>query len=380
MAGRSDDEMLAWTYLARVAEPPSAAVAVLVAELGAVEAAGAIRNRSVPKGHEDALTATEARAGADCAAQDLEAAAKVGARLILPDDEEWPGWPLLALGRAATGPRDGEPLALWVRGPHRLDEVAAESVAVVGARAASSYGESVTARLSGELCDRGWAVISGGAFGIDGAAHRASLLSGGCTTAVLACGIDRAYPTAHSRLLSEIAERGLLVSEYPPGTTAAKHRFITRNRLVAALSEGVVVVEAGKRSGAANTAAWGRRLGRPVGAFPGPVTSATSVDCHRLITDDLAQLVFNTDTVVSMLRPDGGGDPGRGADRDTDLLSEDQRLVHDAIPGRGVATVDEIAYAAGLGVPVVRSALAAMEIAGVVCGDGGGWRLTHARG
>lgn len=176
-------------------------------------------------------------------------------------------------------------------------------------------------------------------------------------------------------MLSEIADRGLLVSEYPPGTTAAKHRFITRNRLVAALSEAVVVVEAGRRSGAANTAAWARGLGRPVGAFPGPVTSAASVGCHRLIADDLAQLVFNTDTVVSMVRPDGGGDPGRGCERDTDGLSEDQRRVHDAIPGRGAATIDEIAYASGVGVGMVRSALAAMEVAGLVRGDGGGWRL-----
>ena len=375
---RSDDELRAWAYLARVAEPPGTAVAALVTELGAMAAAAAIANRSVPRGFEEALTVTEARAGADCAAQDLEAAARVGARLVLPDDEEWPGWQLLALARAGTRAREGEPLALWVRGPHRLDEVAAESVAVVGARAASSYGEGVAARLSGELCDRGWSVTSGGAFGIDGAAHRASLLAGGRTTAVLACGIDRTYPTAHTRLLTEIAERGLLVSEYPPGTTAAKHRFITRNRLVAALSEAIVVVEAGKRSGAANTAAWARRLGRPVGAFPGPVTSATSVGCHRLIADDLAQLVFNTDTVVSMVRPDGGGDPGRGSERDTDTLPEEQRRVHDAIPRRGLVTVDEIAYAAGLGVPAVRSALASMEIAGLVCGAGGGWRLARS--
>lgn len=365
----------AWAYLARVAEPPAAPVIDLIAALGVSEAAAAVRRRKVPDEHREVLAITASRADTDQAQADLDTAERIGARLVTPADDEWPAWSLMALGQADTAARGGEPLALWVRGPARLDDIAAACVALVGSRAASSYGEHVTATVASGLCDNGFAVLSGGAFGIDGAAHRAALGSGGTTAAVMACGIDRDYPAAHAQLLREIARVGAVISEYPPGTTAAKHRFLTRNRLVAALGGATVVVEAGRRSGAANTAAWARKLGRPLGAVPGPVTSATSVGCHQMIADQLATLVVDAAAVIRLVRPDGEGVMTGGRARATDALSAEQKRVHDALPARGAVTIGEIAFSAGLELPAVRTALARLEVAGLIDGDGARWWL-----
>ena len=365
----------AWAYLARVAEPPAAPVIDLIAALGVSDAAAAVRRRKVPDEHREVLAITASRADTDQAQADLDTAERIGARLVTPADDEWPAWSLMALGQADTAARGGEPLALWVRGPARLDDIAAACVALVGSRAASSYGEHVTATVASGLCDNGFAVLSGGAFGIDGAAHRAALGSGGTTAAVMACGIDRDYPAAHAQLLREIARVGAVISEYPPGTTAAKHRFLTRNRLVAALGGATVVVEAGRRSGAANTAAWARKLGRPLGAVPGPVTSATSVGCHQMIADQLATLVVDAAAVIRLVRPDGEGVMTGGRARATDALSAEQKRVHDALPARGAVTIGEIAFSAGLELPAVRTALARLEVAGLIDGDGARWWL-----
>ncbi|MFW0796357.1 DNA-processing protein DprA [Gordonia sp. CPCC 205515] len=375
MTAAGDDTRRAWAYLSSVAESPCAPIELLAAELGPVEATAAIKARSVPPQHVAVLDATQARYAVDSSTRDLEIADRIGARLVTRDDPEWPGWSLMALSHADTAARGGEPIALWARGPGRLDEMAASGIGLIGSRAASSYGEHVTSMLASGLAIDGHAVISGGAYGIDGVAHRAALASGGPTMAVMACGIDRDYPAGHARLLAEIAETGLVVSEYPPGTTAAKHRFLTRNRLVAAMSTAIIVVEAGRRSGAANTAAWARKLGRPLGAVPGPVTSATSVGCHRLIADDLAELVTDVPSVLALANPDPTADAGRGATRPTDRLSDDEKRVHDAIPGRGTVTIEEIAFSAGLDVGVVRSALARMDVAGLITTADGGWRL-----
>ncbi len=365
----------AWAYLARVAEPPAAPVIDMIAALGVSEAAAAVRRRKVPDEHREVLAITASRADTDQAQADLDTAERIGARLVTPADDEWPAWSLMALGQADTAARGGVPLALWVRGPARLDDIAAACVALVGSRAASSYGEHVTATVASGLCDNGFAVLSGGAFGIDGAAHRAALGSGGTTAAVMACGIDRDYPAAHAQLLREIARVGAVISEYPPGTTAAKHRFLTRNRLVAALGGATVVVEAGRRSGAANTAAWARKLGRPLGAVPGPVTSATSVGCHQMIADQLATLVVDAAAVIRLVRPDGEGVMTGGRARATDALSAEQKWVHDALPARGAVTIGEIAFSAGLELPAVRTALARLEVTGLIDGDGARWWL-----
>lgn len=365
----------AWAYLARVAEPPAAPVIDMIAALGVSEAAAAVRRRKVPDEYREVLAITASRADTDQAQADLDTAERIGARLVTPADDEWPAWSLMALGQADTAARGGVPLALWVRGPARLDDIAAACVALVGSRAASSYGEHVTATVASGLCDNGFAVLSGGAFGIDGAAHRAALGSGGTTAAVMACGIDRDYPAAHAQLLREIARVGAVISEYPPGTTAAKHRFLTRNRLVAALGGATVVVEAGRRSGAANTAAWARKLGRPLGAVPGPVTSVTSVGCHQMIADQLATLVVDAAAVIRLVRPDGEGVMTGGRARATDALSAEQKRVHDALPARGAVTIGEIAFSAGLELPAVRTALARLEVTGLIDGDGARWWL-----
>ena len=368
-----------WAYLATVAEPPSAALRTLIADVGVTDAAKAVANRAIPAEHAQVLKLTEARYGVNTAEADLDAAARVGGRLVTPDDAEWPGWQLLALSKADTAAKGGEPLALWVRGPVQLDQGVDRSIAIVGSRAASGYGEHVTADISNGLVAESWSVVSGGAYGIDGVAHRNVLASGGITVAVLACGIDRDYPAGHSRLLSEIARTGLVVSEYPPGTNAAKHRFLTRNRLVAALSAAVVVVEAGQRSGAANTAAWARKLGTPLGAVPGPVTSATSVGCHRMIADGVAQLVTDSREVLRLAKPGEGsaGSTTGPRERHTDNLDANQLRVYDAVPASGTLTIGEISFACGLDLRQVRSALAVLEARGMLSTNGSGWTLAH---
>ena len=266
----ADERRLAWVYLSRVVEGPCAPLSALIERVGVVDAARAVRECALP---DVLLGPTEKRRGTDRAARDLAAVAQLGGRVVTPDDPEWPAWRMLGLNQLEPG-RDNNatvPLVLWVRGPLSLVEATERALAVVGARCASGYGEYATAEIVGDLTGRGWTIVSGAAFGIDGAAHRAALAAGGATIAVLACGIDRPYPAQHERLLAEIADRGLVVSEYPPGVVARKHHFLARNRLVAGLAEGALVVEAGARSGARNTVKWARRLGRPTLAVPGPV-------------------------------------------------------------------------------------------------------------
>lgn len=369
------NERAAWAYLMAVAEPPCRPVSALVADVGAVEAAAAIRSRRVPEGHRGVLRPTEARASSIDISEILSAADAVGARLVTPADDEWPGFALLALDQADTAVRGGSPAALWVRGPRRLDQLAGESIAVVGSRAASDYGAHVAGMLTEQLVERGWAIISGAAYGVDAVAHRSALAADGATMAIMACGIDRDYPAAHSRLLTAIAERGVIISEYTPGTTAGRHRFLARNRLVAAMSAGVLVVEAGARSGATSTAAWARKLGRPLGAVPGPISSATSVGCHEMIADGRADLIADVDALISVVRPDGRGPADHGPPRPTDALTDQQQRVHGAIPGRGGITLEEISVVAGVETDSARAALVMMELGGLVATDGRLWTL-----
>ena len=278
----TDDVRLALAYLSRVAEPPCPELASLVHRLGPVEAAERVKSGKVAEG---LAQRTEARRGIDCAADDLDVLARKGGRLVTADDAEWPllSFTAFASAELRSRPQARPPLVLWVIGSARLDEMAQRAVALVGTRASSAYGEHVAADLAAGLVERDVTVVSGGAYGIDGAAHRATLATDGFTVAVLAGGIDVPYPAGHAGLLHRIGQEGLVVSEYPPGVRPARHRFLTRNRLVAALSGATVVVEAGARSGAANTAAWARALGRAVCAVPGPVTSSASVGCHVLL-------------------------------------------------------------------------------------------------
>jgi DNA processing protein len=251
------------------------------------------------------------------------------------------------------------PLALWVRGPGDLGELCEQSAALVGARAATGYGLHVAGELGVGLASAGFTVVSGAAIGIDGAAHRGALACAGPTVAVLACGIDRSYPAAHEVLLGRIAVTGVVVSEYPPGSVPARHRFLVRNRLIAGLAGGTVVVEAGLRSGAQRTAADARALGRPVMALPGPITSGRSAGCHRLVRDG-AVLVTRVEEVLEEVGRIGvhlAAEPVGAPARPTDGLSRTAALVHDALPTRAAKGVAWLATEAGLQPAAVRTAL-----------------------
>jgi DNA processing protein len=369
-------ERLAWAYLSRVLEAPSSELAGLVTRVGPVEAADRIRRGAVG---ENLAERTAARRDIDCAAEDLELLSRRGGRLVTPDDDEWPGLVFVSFTGAPVRakPQGQAPLALWVVGPLRLDDVAERAVAIVGTRASTAYGEHVAADFSAGLAEHDVAIVSGGAYGIDGAAHRAALAVDGVTVAVLAGGVDVLYPAGHSALLHRICANGLLVSEYPPGVRPARHRFLTRNRLVAALSGATVVVEAGIRSGAASTAAWARALGRVVCAVPGPITSSASIGCHVLLQAG-AELVTRADEVREIV-----GRAGELADEQPhpadplDALTDTERQVYEALPGRGTRTPDEIAVASGLPATEVLGPLAMLEIAGLIERHDGRWRLVR---
>jgi DNA processing protein len=370
----NDPVLRAWAYLSRVAEPPCVELAAVVRGAGPMEAADRVR-RGLVEG--DLARHTEARREIDCAAADLELLARRGGRLITPDSDEWPTLAFTAFEGAARS-RGGAPLVLWALGPSRLDEVAERSAALVGTRASTAYGEHIAADLAAGLVERDVAVVSGGAYGIDGAAHRAALEAEGVTVAALAGGIDVPYPAGHSTLLHRIGQHGLLFTEYPPGVRPARHRFLTRNRLVAAVSGAAVVVEAGLRSGAANTAAWARSLGRVVGAVPGPVTSSASAGCHALLRTG-AELVTRADDIVELVGRIG--ELAVEEPRPTtplDGLGAAERRVYEALPGRGAATVDEIAVGSGLVPEQVLGPLAMLEVAGLAQRDDGRWRIVRA--
>lgn len=288
------------------------------------------------------------------------AARRSGVRLVTPDDDAWPR-PLADLG-------DHAPLCLWVRGDTTVLGDDAPGAAIVGARAATGYGEHVTAELSAQLAADGVVIVSGGAYGIDGAAHRAALTTGGRTIAYLAGGVDRFYPAGHERLLSAITEGGgAVVSEVPCGTSPTKWRFLQRNRLIAAHATATVVVEAGWRSGSLNTAGHAAALGRPLGAVPGPVTSAASAGCHRLIREYDARCVTSAADVRELL----GGEPDSvagGGDR-----TDDRTRILDALTRTARAAAD-VARRAGFTVDEAQGILGILELEGLAERADAGWR------
>ncbi|RZS34675.1 DNA processing protein [Herbihabitans rhizosphaerae] len=381
-AGPAGDPVrLARAYLLRVAEPPAPALAAFVGQCGAVEAARLVRTGTVP---EPVREETVARHEIEMAEVDLARAESAGARLVIPEDDEWPSWPLLALDNAVSrGLRWAvAPLALWVRGTAPLAKLADPAVAIVGARAATVYGSDVAGEFGHDLAERGYAVVSGAAYGIDGAAHRGALAAYGSTVAVVACGVNVAYPAGHTDLLDRIAANGLVVSEYPPGTPPARHRFLVRNRLIAALGAGTVVVEAGRRSGARNTATTAAALGRQVLAVPGPITSSMSIGCHDLLRAGVASVVTSPEEVIEVigpLRADGPAAVGAEA-RSTDGLSEAASRVHDALATRHPRHPERVAAESGVPLRKVRASLVELELTGLAeCGDDG-WRRTSAGG
>jgi DNA processing protein len=363
---RRDEEVLARVGLSRVIEPGDRAAMELVAGQGAVAAWGWVRSGGGPARWRVRLA--EADPG-----RDLEVTERIGARVIVPGDEEWPSR-LDDLGA-------NRPLCLWLRGTVRLAAATASSVSVVGCRASSPYGAHVTRRLAAGCAEQGVTIVSGGAYGIDAFAHQAALAVEGTTVAVLACGIDRFYPRGHERLLRDVAAHGAVVTEVPPGGAPMRWRFLERNRLIAALTPLTVVVEAAWRSGALATANRATGLGRQVAAVPGPVTSATSAGCHALLRDG-ATCVTDAAEVLELLAPLGTVDAGhedRGLPRDHDGLDECGLRVFDALPVGRAADVDSLSRVAGLDAPAVRAALARLEMSGHATFESGRWRRTPGR-
>jgi DNA processing protein len=313
----------------------------------------------------------------------LRQGAAVGARFLCPGDAEWPAGVDTYLLTMDSGSRYGTPpLGLWVRGDPDIAVTTARSVAVVGSRAATEYGVRVAADLGADLAGAGWTVVSGAAYGIDAAAHRGALAMGGTTVAVLACGVDTAYPTGHGELLHRIAGTGLVVSELPPGSRPSRPRFLARNRLIAAMTRGTVVVEAAVRSGALNTAGWALDIGRDVLAVPGPVTSAMSAGCHDLIRKGAATLVTAACEVIDMVG-DLGSDAAveaHGERRRWDDLPPTTRDVLEALPARIAVTLERVCRDTGLAASDCIAALAELSVAGFVVSGPDGWRLVRRGG
>jgi DNA processing protein len=318
----------------------------------------------------------------------MRRAERLGARIVVPSDEEWPArvesLAILELGVPGRINRDVRPpLCIWTRGGLPLGQTLDRSVAVVGARAATGYGLQVTYDLAQGLAENGWTVVSGGALGIDAAAHRATLAVGGRTIAVLACGVDRPYPAANTAMFEEIAEAGLLISEWPPGSEPLRHRFLVRNRVIAAATAGTVVVEAAARSGAAQTMNRVLALGRAAMVVPGPVTSAMSVGCHELLREHPdATLVTSVPHVLEAVGRIGEylNPPARGPEHRRDSLDEESVLVLEAVPARGRITTEELASRAGLSVRTVLRRLSLLELAGLVMRRDGEIALSRGSG
>jgi DNA processing protein len=352
--------------LSRVVEPADGEVHALVTEVGAVEAFERVRAGA------GTLARFRPRMAVLDTDRDLDIAAKVGARLVVPGDPEWPE-------RLDTIPMP--PWCLWVRGRLDLAETLERSVAVVGSRTATTYGEQLATELAGGLARRGWTVVSGAAFGIDGAAHRGALAVDGPTVAVLAGGVERPYPSGHAALISRIASEGLVVAEVAPGSAPMKSRFLARNRLIAGMTRGTVVVEADLRSGSRNTVTHAVEAGRPVGAVPGPVTSMMSAGCHEELRNGRAILVTSVDEVIDLVGDLGADacEPARGPARPEDDLSPVDTAVLEAVPFRSAVPLDDIARSAAHAPLTVRAALGRLERLGLVSESAGTWRKRARR-
>ncbi|MFE9031935.1 DNA-processing protein DprA [Streptomyces iakyrus] len=369
--GEPGGELLARVLLTRVIEPGDETGGRWVRELGVEEVARRLGEGGAPLPGASGTrwAGLVARARAARPRRDLEAAREAGVRFVSPGDAEWPGQ-LDDLG-------DARPLGLWVRGRPSLRMWALRSVAVVGARACTEYGAHMAATLAAGLAEQGWVVVSGGAYGVDGAAHRGALGAGGATVAVLACGVDRPYPRGHTRLISRIAEQGLVIGELPPGDHPTPSRFILRNRVIAALTRGTVVVEAAHRSGSLVTARAAQRLGRHTMGVPGPATSGLSAGVHDLLRGEAA-LVTDVADVVEMVGDIGELAPDRrGPVLPRDLLEPAARQVLAALPGRGAARPDEIARSAQTAQDDAIARLYELRALGYVERHGDGWKLTR---
>lgn len=370
-AAEAERELLGRVFLTRVVEPGDETGGRWVREIGVDAVVRRLREGTepLPGVSGSRWAGLVARAERAEPGRDLAVARDAGVRFVRPGTAEWPAQ-LDDLG-------DARPLGLWVRGGADLRMWALRSVAVVGARACTEYGAHMAATLASGLAERGWIVVSGGAYGVDGAAHRGALGSGGATVAVLACGLDRPYPRGHAGLIGRIAEQGLVVGELPPGDHPTPSRFILRNRVIAALTRGTVVVEAAHRSGSLVTARAARRLGRHTMGVPGPATSGLSAGVHELLRQD-AVLVTDADEVVELVGDMGELAPERrGPVLPRDLLDPAGRQVLSVLPARGAARPDEIARAAQTTPDDAIARLYELRALGYVERHGDGWKLTR---
>jgi DNA processing protein len=355
-----NDERVARVAWSRLAEPGDAEAQQLVDAEGAVPALAQVLAGHGPERLRVRLPDLDP-------VRDLATLHRLGGRLVIPGDPEWP------TGLEALGPE--APFCLWVRGPLNLAAATECAAAVVGSRAATPYGERVAGELADGCANRAITVVSGAAYGIDGAAHRGALAAEGPTIAVLACGVERAYPRGHEQLIERIIRSGAVVSESPPGASPTRWRFIERNRLIAGLARVTVVVEAGHRSGAMGTAARAEKLSLPVAAVPGPVSSPMSYGCHRLLRNG-AVCVTSAAELAELAGQMGqylpGLEPRPAAIHDG--LDQGDLRVFDALPLRKAAGLPSLSRTAGLEPDAVLAALGRLELRRLAEREGGGWR------
>ncbi len=365
-------ERLARVTLSCGVEPGDGTTSSLVRQLGAQRALE--RSLSAAEGETGEMLA-QRLAEVDPARQ-LDQAARCGIRFLVPGDPEWPTG-LDQLDDAITEEGfGGTPPGLWVKGPMPLSELAT-SVAVVGSRAASVYGVEMTRAVCEHLARAGVPVVSGGALGIDFEAHDATLSADGVTAAVLACGVDRVYPAQNRLLLQHLAAEFAVVSEQPPASAPTRPRFLARNRLIAAMTAGTVVVEAALRSGALNTAGWAESLHRQVMCVPGPVTSYTSKGVNNFLREGRGTVVTHGAEVLELIGAAGEHlvDPPRGETRPRDELTPTERQVVEWVPVSEPAPVDSISRLCGLSLRTTEGALRRLGSKRFVQQTEAGWRL-----
>ncbi|WP_026540272.1 DNA-processing protein DprA [Paenarthrobacter nicotinovorans] len=387
-----DKERIARAALARLMEPQDSVGLALVRSLGAVDALG-VATGELPTGPalEKEISALLLEAGGpstwagltaslrrwaprtkDLAPdRDLETMRRLGGRLIIPGDDLWPEQ-LSDLGLQ-------EPLCLWWRGQEQPLPPVGRTIALVGSRDSTSYGASVTGDFAYALAQRGYTVVSGGAYGIDAHAHRGALGGGAAslpTIAVMAGGVDRFYPSGNDDLLRAVATQGAVVSEVPPGSAPTRYRFLQRNRIIAALASVTVVVEARWRSGALNTAHHAESIGRVVATVPGSIHSANSAGCHRLLREGGAICVTDAGEIAELAGAIGESNSG-AADVEAaihDGLSLEDLILLDALPLRSASSVEKLTVVAGLSPDAVRAGLGRLGLMGLASSDRGAWK------
>ena len=369
----AEAERMARVVLSCAVEPGDATTSSLVRQLGAVRALERSRTSTSPTGVAERLA--ERLAEVDPVRR-LDEAARCGIRFLVPGDPEWPAGLDLLDDAVADEGFGGTPPGLWVKGPMPLGELAT-SVAVVGSRAASVYGVETARHLCAHLAGAGVPVVSGGALGIDFVAHDATLAAGGATAAVLACGVDRVYPAQNRRLLQHLGAEFAVVSEQPPGSAPTRPRFLARNRLIAAMTSGTVLVEAALRSGALNTAGWAEALHRQVMCVPGPVTSYTSQGVNNFLREGRGTVVTRGEEVLELVGRAGEHlvEPRGGERRRRDDLTPTERQVVEWVPVSESAAVDSVSRLCGLHIRTTEAALRRLRSKGFVRQDEDGWRL-----